>query len=221
VKVQSRLLVQHGAVFRHEGFQRQLEDKIEAYLQRDNRHDRNHLRVLLAQILQLPIVFFALSGELVEQIAFTAQNKITSCETLAEAVVEVNRAMEQLARQNEKKHIYSKPVSAVIDYIQRKYQEDPSLTELAELVSMSPNYLGALFKKELGMSIVDYINECKINKSKELLETTNMKTNEIAAQVGFADHSYYSRVFRKEVGCNPKDYRKQLSRVKAGDAAVE
>jgi two-component system response regulator YesN len=217
VEEQLGILLRDSAIFGHEGVHKQLAGKVQGYLGRDDRYDRNKLNVLFAQLLQLPIIYFAMSGESVDQIAFTAQNKLAHCESLEEAVKALTGAMKHLARQHVEDTAYSKAVSTAVEYIQRHYQQDLSLADIAAQVSMSPNYLGALFKKEVGLNIVDYMNRCKIDKSKELLETTTMKTFEIALEVGFSDHSYYSRVFRKEAGCNPKDYRKHLNASKLGD----
>lgn len=209
--VESRLgeLTKHCAIFGDDKFQKQWETKIQMYLQRGNRHDRSAVNALLTQLLQLPAVYFALTGAEADLITLEAQEQLAGCESMEEAVAAIIAAMDRLAGRLQSRKAYSKPVADAMELIHQRYQHDLSITDLAAHVSMSPNYFGTLFRKETGLSVVDYTNNYRIVKSMELLGATTMKTYEIALRVGFTDHSYFSRVFRKETGLNPTEYRKQ------------
>ena len=93
-------------------------------------------------------------------------------------------------------------------YIDENFAEDISKNEVSNVVFLSPDYLGKIFKSELGISINNYINKCRVEKAKELLLTTDLNISRIAAQVGFNNISYFSTVFRKEVGFSPYNYKK-------------
>ena len=69
--------------------------------------------------------------------------------------------------------------------------------------NINSSYLGQLFTKEVGMSFSDYLNKEKNSKAKELILNTNMKINDIAKQVGYADTSYFYRKFKKYYGVSP------------------
>lgn len=76
---------------------------------------------------------------------------------------------------------------------------------------LAPNYLSTLFKKETGETISDYTQKLRLEKAKNLLRTTNLNLNEIAAQVGYSDPKHFSKLFKKTFGIRPQDYRKMYS----------
>lgn len=92
-------------------------------------------------------------------------------------------------------------------YIHFHYAKHLSLESIAEEFSLSSNYLSRSFKKKTGTGITDYINNVRIQKAKELLENPEIKIFHIAAQVGYSDEKYFSRVFKKTVGMSPLQYR--------------
>lgn len=102
---------------------------------------------------------------------------------------------------------YSPAVQKVINYIDFNYQEDLSLKKIAELFSISPSYLSALFKKETGTTLTEYINSKRIDVSVSLLNTTDLSIQNVAGQVGFLDVNYYTRIFKKLKGLSPSAYR--------------
>lgn len=68
-------------------------------------------------------------------------------------------------------------------------------------------YLSRMFKKELNINFVDYLNELRIKKAKELLMDVKYKTYEVAEAVGISDAHYFSRLFKKYVGITPTEYK--------------
>ncbi len=88
------------------------------------------------------------------------------------------------------------------------YQTGITLDEIAERLNITPEYLGAMFHKEMGINFSGYIKKCRINKAKELLLGTQLKLYEISEKIGYTDAKYFSRVFKECTGQHPADYRK-------------
>lgn len=105
----------------------------------------------------------------------------------------------------------SREVMQVADHIVRHYAEDFSLEQAATSVGRSKSYFSTQFKKEMGVSFVDYLNQVRIAEACRQLERTGDLTYEVAERVGFGDYKYFSRLFKKQVGCSPAHYRRRLA----------
>lgn len=95
-------------------------------------------------------------------------------------------------------------------YIDENLEANLSVTSLAEVFYVSPNYFSRLFKKVLGEGCNEYIVRRRIEKSKLLLETTTIKTGKIAMMVGYNDTNYFSLAFKKHIGMSPTKYREMI-----------
>lgn len=94
-----------------------------------------------------------------------------------------------------------------VEYLHEHYHEQVTLNEVAEHAFVSTYYISRMFKKEMGKNFVDYLNELRIEKAKELLKDVQFKTYEVAEKVGIPDAHYFSRLFKKYVGVTPTEYR--------------
>lgn len=99
-------------------------------------------------------------------------------------------------------------VQIALRYVEEHYDTDISLADVAEAAFVTPNYLSRVFKEEMRMSFVDYLNQLRVDKAKELLLHTNLKTYEIAEKVGYKDYKYFSSMLKKLTGYSPREYRK-------------
>ncbi len=84
------------------------------------------------------------------------------------------------------------------------------MSTLADYFHVSAPYLSRIFKKEMDATVTDYVTNLRIHESLRLLSATNMQVQEIAAYVGMLDFNYYTRTFKKCIGCTPSEYRKNL-----------
>ncbi len=100
------------------------------------------------------------------------------------------------------------PISVAIRYMKEHYAKGISMEETAQVAGISVGYLSKLFKREMGVSFNEYLTQIRLDKSKELLERTNMTIKEIALHVGYPDEKYYSKLFKKVTGIKPTDYRR-------------
>ncbi len=106
-----------------------------------------------------------------------------------------------------KQSVISKSVTMCIEYIYNNIHNRITIEDLAEYTQLSSSYLSRLFKKELGISISDYIREKKIDKAQNLLKYSNFSMVEIANYLSFSSQSHFIQVFEKFVGITPKKYR--------------
>ncbi|CAH1224321.1 HTH-type transcriptional activator RhaR [Paenibacillus auburnensis] len=103
------------------------------------------------------------------------------------------------------------PLTEIVKYIDQNYQSDLSLQEVAGRFYVSREYVSRKFKQEYGINFSDYIGSVRINKAKLLLQNPNLKLSQISEMVGFHDVKYFSKVFKKQIGVTPKDYRVQVA----------
>lgn len=93
-------------------------------------------------------------------------------------------------------------------FIQENYQrEDMSLNTVASRVNVSPSYFSTIFSAQTGQTFVEYLTSVRLDKARELLMCSSMRTAEIGYEVGYKDSHYFSYIFKKVVGCSPKDYK--------------
>ena len=98
------------------------------------------------------------------------------------------------------------------EYIAEHFTEDISLSDVAEKAGISAGYLSTLFSRQLQCKYVDYLNQIRITRACTYLAHTVLKTYEVAYRVGFRDEKYFSRVFKRIKGMNPKEYRQSLKK---------
>ncbi len=105
---------------------------------------------------------------------------------------------------------YSGYVQQAITYIREHPADELTLDDIAQHTHMNSSYLSRIFKKECGCSVTEYITTIRMEKAKELLETTNLLTYEIAEQIGVNEPSYFSMLFKKYAGLTPTEYRSRF-----------
>ena len=102
-------------------------------------------------------------------------------------------------------------VKKVINFINTNYNKDISLGDISKNMEYSKYYLIHTFREMTGLTILDYVNSVRIKESTKLLEKGNMSINEIALSSGFENQSYFSKVFKKYMGCTPSQYSRRRS----------
>jgi len=102
---------------------------------------------------------------------------------------------------------YSNIIQQAISYIYKNLTNKLTLHKISDAIYVHPNYLSSLFKREVGMSLPDYIMKTRVDESKYYIRYTNTKISDIAAFYQFCNQSYYTQVFRKFSGCTPNEYR--------------
>lgn len=96
----------------------------------------------------------------------------------------------------------------VMSYICANYNEDLHVDRIARHVYLSPSYLIHRLKKQFGVSLTECIARVRIENAKALLKLTDIPISSIAHEVGYQDHCYFTKVFKRYTGYTPKEYRK-------------
>lgn len=117
--------------------------------------------------------------------------------------------LEKLDENSYEEKKYSEAVEKCLKIIERDYDKNISLDEVTKEVAVSKNYFCHIFKKEMNMSIWNYLTKVRLEKAKELLRKSDMKSYEIAFKVGYDNPSYFSKIFKKIEKMTPNEYREK------------
>ena len=130
------------------------------------------------------------------------------CQNIIEIlVVKLRRAKHVTIQENKPKRM-NRSVALVQHYINQNYTDALTLDILAKVGNINKYYLAHIFKEDIGVSPIEYLNHIRIKEAKNLLETTNYTIAEVARFNGFSSQSFFSQAFRREVNQTPSEYRK-------------
>lgn len=133
------------------------------------------------------------------------EHSLHSIENMEEYIAYlVNTAMDYREFTKQSKSV----VEEIKQYIHAHIGEDLTRNSLAEIIYLNPDYLARVFKKETGISLGSYITQARMHTAKRLLETTSLSVYAIAKKVGYANYSYFSKLFKQDVGLSPNEYKK-------------
>lgn len=98
-------------------------------------------------------------------------------------------------------------IKTAMEYIHEHYNQDITLSSIANYVHLNGSYLSRLFCKATGKTIIEVITGIRIEKAKEMLMNSDIKIYEVASLVGIYDPTYFSQIFKKSTGMSPSEYR--------------
>ena len=111
-------------------------------------------------------------------------------------------ALRDRENENQGKHVLKKGLK----YIEENFSEESfSLNSVAGAIGVSSNYFSSIFSQEMQITFIEYVTKKRMEKAKKLLSQTQLHSSEIAGEVGYKDPHYFSFVFKKTVGCTPRD----------------
>ena len=158
----------------------------------------------------------AMDGGLSEETAFSFGDSFISeaddCKTEKELWELYVRAVTEFAghvHENKKKVGISETIQSAMDYILQQLHHDITLKEIADYAELSETYFSALFKKETGETVSEFIQKSRVREAQSLLQYSDYSLMEIAQYLGFCSQSHFSKTFRKFSGTTPGQYRKQ------------
>ncbi len=98
-------------------------------------------------------------------------------------------------------------IQHLTDYIQVHHGAELTLGRLAAVVDLSPSYLATLFRRQMGRTVMAYVNDVRLREARSLLRNTDLRVAAVARLVGYRDPYYFSRVFKAREGYAPRQYR--------------
>jgi YesN/AraC family two-component response regulator len=111
-------------------------------------------------------------------------------------------------------HLMSHEIKVALAFIDDHYKENVRLGYIADRVSLSSYYFSRLFKKEVGVNLSQYILHKRLEVAKRMLEETEQSIVDISVSVGFQEHNYFGKIFKKFTGVTPSEYRKKHALLK-------
>jgi transcriptional regulator GlxA family with amidase domain len=108
----------------------------------------------------------------------------------------------------------------VLEVMSNNLRRPLSVGHMAASVNLSYSRLAHLFKSEMGMTPLNYLKKLRIEKARELLETTFLTNQQIIIQIGMGDESHFTKDFKKAYGLSPRQYREQYHELNNGAATA-
>ena len=108
-------------------------------------------------------------------------------------------------------HLMSHEIKRALAFIDDHYKENIYLKNIADRINLSSYYLSRLFKKEVGVNLSQYVLRKRMEIAKRMLEETGQSIVDISASVGFQEHNYFGKIFKRFTGVTPSEYRKKYA----------
>ena len=183
----------------------------------------NHLRQAKDQVLIFTALCArtAIRGGLEPEIAYTLSDQYIAGIEKAENLGKVNRLNQAMlddfivrVHRLRIRNDISPQMLSSCDYIGIHLNEKVNIHLLAERLGYSDYYFSSKFKKEVGMSVRDYVIQKRVERACDLLKNGNMDIQDISEELGFSSRSYFGEVFREKMGMSPGEYRNQEKEIK-------
>ena len=147
--------------------------------------------------------------EIDDSLKFIVDERIKSTEDLEKIIGSILRKGIRLREERSKGRNQS-VIRTALQYMEENFTDDSlTLNRVAGVANVSANHFSALFSQKMGQTFIEYLTQLRMNRAKEQLRCTDMRSGEIALEVGYKDPHYFSFLFKKTQGCTPSEYRNQ------------
>lgn len=133
-------------------------------------------------------------------------------EDIGEMLGMLIRRLETLSGSVDPENLRNDTFRKVLNHINRSFTSPLSFHEICTEYCINPSYLSQLFKKEIGVTFTSYVTNLRLQYAKELLETTPLRISEIAEKIGYSFDYNFTKLFKKETGFTPREYREHNQR---------
>lgn len=134
-------------------------------------------------------------------------NKLFAAKSVIERKIQCHECIKLILPLCKKNIASDRYVSCAVEYIRQNFKEQLTVEKIAKKSGVSPSYLYSLFKKELGLSPIAYLNDIKLSHACMLLKYTIKSISQIAEECGICDQYYFSKLFKRKYGCSPLRYK--------------
>lgn len=183
--------------------------------------ERNIHSLLFRQYVTMNVYFAAIA--MVEEIGYEAKDLTDRCgdfQTMVSVFSTIEQTKDYLKKVFEtvidlREMVSQKRYSTLLKnakaYIEENFDnEEISLNTVAASVNLSPNHFSTIFSQEIGQTFIEFLTSVRMEKAKELLRSSSLKTAEIAYAVGYKDPHYFSYLFKKTQECTPREFRSRV-----------
>jgi two-component system response regulator YesN len=202
--------------FLKSGLKGEINGFIEHYF--DEVGDKNTQSLLFRQYMTMDMYMAAVG--MLEQVGYQSSDLAKRCgdyEAMASVFNDIDDIKSYLKkvfetaidmRDEVSRKKYATVLQNAVQYIYDNYDnEDISLNAVAANANISPNHFSTIFSQEMNQTFIEFLTSVRMEKAKELLRSTNMRTSEIANAVGYKDSHYFSYLFKKTQDCTPREYK--------------
>lgn len=142
--------------------------------------------------------------------SITARNRKVDEKNSMERIIKKLTTDPFKTEEGEFPQVRNERIRAALKYIHAHFTEQISLASISDHALINPSYFSELFKKEMGLGFNQYLIGLRLQRAKELLtDNPGLSIHEISRMLGFQDANYFSRLFRKRVGCSAQEFRTQ------------
>lgn len=152
-----------------------------------------------------PIHLDMISSEFAKKI-----ERLSTTQSAESLMVEMFRSYCRLVKNHSSKK-YSPMIQKIVTVVDYDISANLTLNTLADMLNINASYLSSRFKKEMGMTLTEYVHERRIGQAKYLLKTTNLQIQTVAQYCGILDLHYFSKLFKKHTGQTPKEFREEAN----------
>lgn len=202
--------------FLKSGLRSEVKDFIDTYFAQ---LDEKNMRSLIFRQYTIMDMYMAAVGML-EQIGYSSKELVEECgefDAMANGFEDINQTKKYLIkvftiaigiREEASQKKYVTLLQEAVDYIKENYDnEEISLNTVAASVKISPNHFSTIFSQQMKQTFIEFLTSVRMEKAKELLRSSTMRTSEIANNVGYKDPHYFSYIFKKTQECTPREFR--------------
>lgn len=193
---------------------------IESYIISSNEnidYFRERIQLLLERIIKVALKFkFRQDKWINQEECFYKLKSLENIESISAYIHEIlilifDKTIEKEIKieesDNKKLNHLNRVLEPALKYIEENYREEMFLEKMASISNVSPYYFSKLFKKEMGMNFTTYVTKYKVEKAKEMLKNTDIPIVNIAAELGYYECGYFTKIFKKIEGVTPTKYR--------------
>lgn len=135
-------------------------------------------------------------------------------QSLTELLKKCTAQLQNISGEDEGEPMYSEVIRKAIKYINQNLSTPLSRDSIARELYISESNLSRSFTKEVGMTLIDYITECRLEEAKKLLVHTDLSVTQICSRIGYNYAAYFAKIFKEKENMTPKQFREQGRRKK-------